>query len=259
MNRKLNREKILVIKVGSRVLVSQQGKIKLKVLRRLAKQISRLHESDFEPLVVTSGAIACGNSLASAKTIIDEQVAASVGQCKLMSHWGKAFDRHGMEISQILCTHRDLHTRPIVAVIKRSLELGIIPIINENDVVTAEEIEALHKLGDNDALAAIVAVQMEASRLILLTDVDGLYDGNPRINASAELQVEVKEINDSILTMAQRADSDRPTGMASKIQAAQKATKAGVTVHIVNGDTPNILLQIIEGMKVGTTFLPALK
>lgn len=256
MNRKLAKEKILVVKIGSRVLVSEVGKIKLEVLRSLAQQISQLHEDGFLPLVVTSGAIACGNSLASAKTIIDEQVAASIGQRKLMSHWGEAFDRNGMEISQILCTHRDLHTRSTVTILRRSLELGIIPVINENDAVADEEILALHEHGDNDALAVIVAVTMEAARLILLTDVDGLYEGNPKINHGLEVIPEIEIIDDKVWGMAQRLDSDRPSGMASKIKAAKKATAAGITVHITNGNTPNVLLDIVKGLKIGTTFKP---
>lgn len=249
-------KRIVVIKIGSKVIVSELGKIRLEVLRSLAKQISEIHQSGGAPLVVTSGAIACGNSLAGAKTIVDKQVAASIGQRKLMSHWGQAFDDHGLEVSQILCTHLDLHHEVTLAVLRRTLELRIIPIINENDSVANDEIRALKEHGDNDALAALVAVGVQADQLIMLTDVDGLFAGNPKINQGLHLISVVSVIDDQIMAMAQQIDSDRPTGMSSKIVAAKKAVKAGVTVHIANGDRPNVLCDIFSGQEIGTTFLP---
>ena len=247
-------KKIVVIKIGSKVIVSELGKIRLEVLRSLAKQISEIHQLGGAPLVVTSGAIACGNSLAGAKTIVDQQVAASIGQRKLMSHWGQAFDDYGMEISQILCTHPDLHHEMTLAVLRRILKLRIIPIINENDSVANEEILALKEHGDNDALAALVAIGIKADRLIMLTDVDGFFAGNPKTNPDLLPIPVISVIDDEIRAMTQRIDSDRPTGMNSKVDAAGKAMKAGITAHIANGDRPNVLCDILSGKQVGTIF-----
>ena len=247
-------KEVVVIKIGSKVLVSELGKIRLKVLRSLAKQISKVHQSGGIPLIVTSGAIACGNSLAWAKTVIDKQVAASIGQRKLMSHWGQAFDDHGLEVSQILCTHLDLRHKTVLAVLRRTLKLRIIPIINENDSVADEEIRALKEHGDNDALAVGVAIGVKADRLIMLTDVDGFFADNPKTNPGLLPIPVVSVIDDEIKAMAQRIDSDRPTGMGLKIDAADKAMKAGITAHIANGDRPNVICDILSGQQIGTMF-----
>lgn len=248
---------IVVIKIGSKVLVSELGKIRMEILRGLAKEISYLHEIGKAPIVVTSGAIACGNSFSMAKTIVDQQVAASVGQPKLMSHWSQAFDAYGMEISQILCTHRDFADKSssVIEVLRRTLELRVIPIINDNDPVTNEEIRAWRDHGDNDALAAIIAVGIGANRLFLLSDVNGLCDGNPKVDQKLQPIPFIHVIDESVMQKAQHIDSDRPSGMASKIRAAKCATEAGVMVHIANGSRVNVLYDLMHDMPIGTTFL----
>ncbi|MDX9893109.1 MAG: glutamate 5-kinase [Patescibacteria group bacterium] len=251
-------EKIVVVKIGSRVLVSTQGKIRLAVLSQLAQQVSAVYEAGWHPIIVTSGAIDCGNGFIGKGTLLEKQVAAMVGQPELMAHWRDAFKQWGMIVGQVLGTHRDFLTKDMIAVINQALRSGIIPILNENDSASVEEIEAAEHHGDNDALAAIVAQGIKAKKLILLSDVDGLFEQNPAENPNARPIPVVAEITPDIMTLATKLVSSRPTGMKPKLEAAQMATVAGVTVHLASGNLPDVVTRIIAGIDVpGTTFLAA--
>ena len=246
-------KQVVVVKLGTKVLVSSADKIRLAVLQSLAKQIAKIHELGWHPIIVTSGAIACGNGVAGhteAQSMVDQQVAAMVGQPELMAHWRDAFRQWGIIIGQGLGTHRDFSNADTVAAICRALELGIVPVLNENDFVSTEEIRKLKLQGDNDALAAIVAKAVGAEKLILLSDVDGLLDRERHL-----INI-VTVIDQSILDLASVVPSERPTGMGCKLKAAQEATLAGITVHLANGDVKNVIIRIInQDPACGTTFL----
>ncbi len=254
------RNKLIVIKIGTKVLVSELGKIRLSILRSLADQIAQLHARGYCPIIVTSGAIACGNGVATTRTITGQQVAAMVGQPELMAHWREAFNQHGLIIGQGLGTHRDFKHHETVAALRQALKLRIIPILNEIDLVSTEEIRALKLQGDNDAWAPSVAMKSKASRLIILSYVYGLYSANPKIEAGLQLIPEVKVINQAVMALVRRADSDQKSGMESKLKAAKQATSSGITVHLASGNAPQVIIRILsESSPPGTTFLPRSK
>ena len=245
-------EKIVVIKIGTNVLVDENGKIKRRILRALARQIASLRQQGYWPVIVTSGAVACGNGVAGGEKIIDKQVAASVGQPKLMAYWIEAFRKRGLIASQIQGTHQDFKHPKTIALIRRELEIGIVPVLNENDSVSALEIKAMEHQGDNDALAVIVAIGIGASKLILLSDVDGLQNRKLKVISI------VPVIDDAIKALAgvEGVKVSNRNGMGSKLIAAEKATRAGITVHLAKGSKPNVITKILgPGRTPGTTFL----
>lgn len=251
-------KKIVVVKIGTRVLVSSLGKICSEVINSLAKQIASTYKQGFRPIIVTSGAIACGNGVAfgGKDEIVDQQVAAMVGQPKLMAHWHDAFKQWGLVVGQGLGTHQDFCRKETVDAIHRMLELRIIPVLNENDFVSTEEIKKVKLHGDNDVLAAVVTKAIGAERLILLSDVDGLYDGDLNSPGSSVIPV-VEVINEDIMALAKEPKSgQRSTGMKPKLQAAKEVTEAGIVVNLANGNLDDVVTRIIGGRDVpGTTFL----
>ena len=193
-----------------------------------------------------------------------KQAAAAVGQCELMHLYDKFFGEYGKMVAQILLTGEDVDSpekkQNLINTFNSLLEMNIIPIVNENDSVSYAEIEAdneEHKVfGDNDTLSAVVAVLCGADKLVLLSDIDGLYDGNPNENPEARLIREVRVIDSEIRSLAGGAGSNRGTGgMITKLQAAELATEHGIDMYIANGSTPEILYDIASGKPAGTLFV----
>jgi len=250
----------IVIKVGTSTLAhSDTGKLNLYRIEHLIREIADLHNAGKEIIFVSSGAIAAGMNKLGIKikpqTIPENQALAAVGQGVLMHIYEKFFAEYGQTIGQILLTKEnavDEHARENSRnSFQAILAMGAIPVVNENDAVGVDEI----RIGDNDNLSAIVAAMIDAEVLIILSDIDGLYDGNPKLDKSARLIDEVAEINSDIERIAGGAGTKLGIGgMFTKIQAAKLATSNGVTMLIVNGSTNGNLRRALNGESVGTIF-----
>lgn len=230
-------------------------------VEKLCRTLSDIKNAGYEVLLVSSGAIGMGVGklplTERPKDMATKQAAAAVGQCELMYRYDKLFSEYNHTVAQILLTGEDLQDdtrrRNIDATLERLLELGALPIINENDTVATEQIA----VGDNDTLSAIVAVNVRADLLVILTDIDGLYDSDPRRNPDAKLIREVHAITPDILAKAGGAGTSRGTGgMATKLTAARICMDSGIPVVIANGRDPLCLYDIMEGKSVGTRFVP---
>ena len=249
----------VVIKVGTSTLTYKTGHLNIRRIENLVKVISDLKNSGVEIVLVTSGAIGVGVSkigLSQKPTDIPtKQAAASIGQCELMYMYDMQFNKYNHVVSQVLLTRYNVedeksHTNA-TNTLNRLLELGVIPIINENDTVSTDEIE----FGDNDTLSAIVAGLVQAEKLIILSDIDGLYTANPQKDPDAKLIPLVEEINDYIHSIAGGAGSALGTGgMTTKIHAAEMMMQNGGDMHIINGDDPYLLYDVMDGKQVGTLF-----
>lgn len=259
---------IIVVKVGTSTLTHEGGKLNFRSFDALARVLSDISNMGNEVILVSSGAIAVGAGKLQMKerpTVLSQkQAAAAVGQCELMHLYDKFFGEYGKTVAQILLTGEDVDSpekkQNLINTFNSLLEMGIIPIVNENDSVSYAEIEAdseEHKVfGDNDTLSAVVAVLCSADKLVLLSDIDGLFDGNPNENHEARLIREVRVIDDEIRSLAGGAGSNRGTGgMITKLQAAELATENGVDMYIANGSTPEILYDIVLGKPAGTLFV----
>ena len=251
--------KRVVVKVGSNVLTEDNG-LNLKAMRSITRQIGKLIENGLEVILVSSGAMASGIKKIGLPTRPDElpkrQAVAAVGQAGLMMEYEKAFGRHNLKVAQILLTSEDLSNRKRYLNARNTLNTllswRVVPIINENDTVWVEEI----KLGDNDNLAAMITLLMDADLLINLTDIDGLFTRDPRVYPDAELIDTVSRINKDTEKYAGDIPGALGTGgMISKIKAARKVNSAGVPMIIAKGDKPNILLKLFSGQKHGTYFI----
>ncbi len=249
----------IVIKVGTSTLAHATGRINIRRVEQLCKVMSDLKNAGHEIVLVSSGAIGMGVGKLSLKErptdMATKQAAAAVGQCELMYTYDKLFEEYRHTVAQILLTGDDLNDEKrrgnFHQTLFRLLELGALPIINENDTVATEEIG----IGDNDTLGAIVAVNANADLLILLSDIDGLYDADPHTHPDARLIQMVSELNDDVLAFAGGAGSKLGTGgMATKLHAAQIATEAGVDMVITNGEHPEKLYDIVAGETIGTRF-----
>ena len=249
-----------VVKVGSNVLTEDNG-LNLKAMRSIARQICRLIENGLEVILVSSGAMASGVKKIGLPGRPDElpkrQAVAAIGQAGLMMEYEKAFGRYRRKVAQILLTSEDLSNRKRYLNARNTLytllSWKVVPIINENDTVWVEEI----KLGDNDNLAAMITLLMDADVLINLTDIDGLYTKDPRTYPDAELISTVSTISKETEKMAGDIPGALGTGgMISKIKAARKINSAGVPMVIARGDLPNILLKLFAGQNHGTYFIP---
>ena len=249
-----------VVKVGSNVLTAENG-LNLKTMRSIARQICKLVDDGLEVILVSSGAMASGVRKIGLVERPDElpkrQAVAAIGQAGLMMEYEKALGRYQQKVAQILLTSEDLASRKRYLNARNTLNTllswKVVPIVNENDTVWVEEI----KLGDNDNLAAMITLLMDADVLINLTDIDGLYTRDPRVHHDAELISQVTRITRD----TERYAGDIPGalgtgGMISKIKAARKVNSAGVPMVIAAGDKPNILLKLRAGQKHGTFFVP---
>ena len=250
----------IVIKVGTSTLAHAGGHLNIRRIEMLCKVISDLKNAGNEIILVSSGAIGMGVGKLSLKArptdIPTKQAAAAVGQCELMYTYDKLFSEYRHTVAQILLTGDDLNhedrRQNFENTLSRLLELGAIPVINENDTIATQEIV----IGDNDTLGAIVAVCAKADVLVILSDIDGLCTADPHKDASARLIPVVEEITPEIIALAGGKGSDLGTGgMATKLHAAQITTEKGTDTVILNGSDPQILYDLFNGQAVGTRFL----
>ncbi len=255
----------IVVKVGTSTLTGENGALMLRTIDKLAQVLSALHNEGNQVILVSSGAIAVGvNKMRLPRKPVEvcmKQAVAAVGQCELMHIYDKCFGEYGNIVGQILLTADDIAVkakrRNITNTFEALLENGMIPVVNENDSISHAEIESDKKVfGDNDMLSAIVAKLTEADRLIILSDIEGLYDSNPHINPDATLIHRVEEINDDIRGLATGTSSNRGTGgMVTKLEAAEYATMHGIDMHIAHGSDPENIYRILEGEDCGTHFV----
>lgn len=243
-----------MIKIGSNVLVSQTEGVKLGVIRSFASQFVWLLKEGKSLILVSSGAVSCGGS-SSADSLDEQKVAAMVGQPTLMNKWQEVLSQHGLIRGQILCSHDDLRQDELIKTLRSAIAKGIIPIINENDPVATEELVAMREHGDNDRLAAIAAISISASRLIILTDVDGLYaGGSPKCNNQARLIRVVPEVTDKMIASVKGSESDQKSGMACKLAAIKEVTEHGIECQLANGNRPNVIPDLFGDNPPGTFF-----
>lgn len=253
-------QRTVVIKVGTSTLTHQTGMLNIRKIEELCKIVCDLQNSGMHIVLVSSGAVSAGRTklhiLSSPLSTEQKQAAAAIGQCELMDIYSRNMAMYSHTVAQILLTkdaidnpERRNHAETTFRIL---LENGVIPIVNENDSVSCDEI----KFGGNDTLSAYVALLSHADLLINLSDVDGFFDKDPRKHGSAKLIREVADINGQILSCAEGAGTDRGTGgMITKLKAADIVTKAGIDMIITNGASPSVLYDICSGKQVGTLFL----
>ena len=260
MDRDISKAKRIVVKVGTSNLTDRSYRLDPRKVEKLAKEIAELKKQSREIILVTSGAIGAGIGKLDLKQrprdIKVLQATAAVGQNILMSTYDRYFAKYEQTIAQLLLTHEDFFDRKRYLNLRNTLitllKSGVIPIINENDTVVVDEI----KLGDNDNLSALVASNLDADLLIILTDIDGLYTYDPKRSKKAEFISAVDEITPEIERIASARGKTGVGGMKTKIQAAKVTMKAGIPMVIANGNEENILARIIAGERIGTIFLP---
>ena len=255
----LSNAKTIVIKVGTSTITYNNGRLNLGVLEKLVLVISDLRNQGKKVVLVTSGAIAVGNTKLGFKKksekMSEKQAAASIGQCELMNVYSKLFVEYGYNVGQILLTREEVNDKKrkknVVNTFNTLLKYDAIPIVNENDSISTEEIE----FGDNDTLSAIVSELIGADLLIILSDIEGMYDRDPREDENAKLIPTVDIIDEEIEKAAGHKGSDSGTGgMFTKIVAAKIATKVGTDVVIANGADPFVIRRILDGGHIGTLF-----
>ena len=249
----------VVVKVGTSTLAHHTGCLNIRRVESLCRVLSDLKNSGHEVILVSSGAIGMGVGKLSLKErpsdIPTKQAAAAVGQCELMYTYDKLFSEYNHTVAQILLTgsdfrHEDRYQN-FQNTMRRLLELDVLPIINENDTIATEEI----KVGDNDTLSAMVAVSAKADRLVLLSDIDGLYTADPHKDPDAKLIGDVREITPELLALAGGEGSSLGTGgMRTKLHAAELCMTEGCDMVIMNGENPEMLYDLFDGKSVGTLF-----
>ena len=249
----------IVVKIGTSTLAHTTGHLNIRRVEHLCKVLSDIKNSGHQLIMVSSGAIGMGvgkmGLRSRPKDIPTKQAAAAVGQCELMYTYDKLFSEYHHIVAQLLITGDDVgcekrHTN-FSNTLNRLLELGALPIINENDTIATEEIV----IGDNDTLAAIVAKSVQADKLILLSDIDGLYTTDPHSNPDAKLISHVSKVDDTILALAGVSSTNLGTGgMVTKLRAAEICLGCGCEMVIANGNNPDLLYDILDGKQVGTTF-----
>jgi glutamate 5-kinase len=249
------------VKIGSRVLTSKEEGLDFEVISDLVEQISDLAHAGKEVLVVSSGAVAAGVKALKLKdlprTIPQKQAAAAVGQSHLIWAYERAFTQHQRRVAQVLLTHEDLRHRARYLNARNTLltliRLGAVPIINENDTVSVEEIE----LGDNDSLSAMVADLVQADLLLILTDIEGLYTADPRVDPAAQFIAEIPRVTPAIEAMGGLPHhAVARGGMFTKLQAAKKLAASGIPTIVASGFQPGIVTAALTGAPVGTLFHP---
>ena len=250
----------IVIKIGTSTLAHPTGHLNIRLVEELCKTISDIKNAGHQVILVSSGAIGMGvgklGLLERPKDIPTKQAAAAVGQCELMYTYDKLFGEYNHTVAQLLITGEDIRSHQrhenFSNTLNRLLELGALPIINENDTVSTDEIV----IGDNDTLAAYVAESIGAELLILLSDINGLYTADPHKDPNATLIPVIAQLTDEIYALAGSSSTKQGTGgMVTKLRAAAISTAAGCDMVIANGKTPGNLYDILDGKAVGTRFL----
>ena len=262
--RKISERKRVVVKVGTSTLTHRTGRLNIRRVENLVKTLADLQNAGHEIVLVSSGAIALGmGKLGMTKRPSDtpgKQACAAVGQCELMYMYDKFFAEYSIVVAQVLLTKYVLledRRQHVVNSMERLLSQGVIPIVNENDTVAIDELEL--EVGENDSLAANVATIADADLLVIMSDIDGLYDKDPHVHENANLIPEVGEITDDIRSLAGGAGSALGTGgMATKIKAVEIAHAADIDVVLMNGKNPHKLYDLFEDKPVGTLFAKTL-
>jgi glutamate 5-kinase len=254
----------IVIKVGTSTLAHSSGRLNIRRVELLCKVLSDMKNAGCQIVLVSSGAIGMGvGKLGLSGRPADmpgKQAAAAVGQCELMYTYDKLFSEYNHTVAQILLTADDIHdanrSGHVHDTLEKLLSWNALPIVNENDAVSIDEIGVHTTIGENDSLSAIVAQLVDADLLVLLSDIDGLYTADPRKDPDATLIPEVQTITPEILALAGGTGSSLGSGgMATKLKAAQLATDAGIDMVIANGEHPECLYALLEGQLVGTRFV----
>ena len=265
----INNAKRIVFKFGTNVLRNEEKEISLSRIYSFIEDISKLHRQGKEIIIVTSGAVGLGSktlNVDSNDSLSIKQACAAVGQCQLMSIYEDGFNKYSINTAQVLLTEDDFTNRikylSLNNVLNTLLDLKVIPVINQNDTVSTTELEdsgiSIYgvSFSDNDKLSALVASKLDADLLVILSDINGLYDDNPKENPDAHLITEVKEITEEIEKYGQSASKGGRGGMKTKLQAAKVVTHSGVSVIIVNGKSPQVINRLFSGEKMGTVFYP---
>jgi len=267
--RDFSKAKRIVIKLGTNVLRNESGEASLPRLYSYIEDISTLVKSGKEVLIITSGAVGFGRkkiNIEKSDDIVLKQACAAIGQSKLMSIYENGFDSYGITIAQVLLTEDDFANRKrylnLRNTLNRLLELGVVPIINQNDTVSTFELETLYtdalvSFADNDKLSALVASEMDADLLLILSDVNGLYDCNPKDNPNAKIITVVNDVTEEIMNLANGVSAGGRGGMKTKLEAAKVVTRFGGRMIIANGKLPNVIKEVFTGKELGTIFLPA--
>lgn len=257
---KRNNRMRVVVKVGTSTLAYSTGRINIRRVEELCRVLSDLKNRGMEIILVTSGAIGMGvgklGLSGKPKDMPTKQAAAAVGQCELMYVYDKGFGEYNHTVAQLLLTAMDFKNEEryhnFQNTMSRLLSLGALPVINENDTISTEEI----RVGDNDTLSAMVAVSVEADMLVLLSDIDGLYTADPQKNKNATLIPVVEGVTPEIMALAGGEGSSLGTGgMVTKLRAAEICTKEGCQMVILNGSKPDLLYDLFDGKNVGTRFV----
>lgn len=269
----MNRNKIteanrIIIKFGTNILTNDEGEVSLPRVYSFIEDVSKLQKSGKEVILVSSGAVGLGKKklgLDSTDAVALKQACAAIGQSKLMSIYESAFDQYNLVVAQILLTEDDFSQRKkylsLRTTLNKLLELNVIPIINQNDTVSTIELDELYSetqvcFSDNDKLSALVASELDADLLVILSDINGLYDSNPKTNPDAKIIPVVEEVTNEILGFGEDASAGGRGGMKTKLEAARLVTRSGGTVLIVNGKTPSVIEQVFSGQEIGTIFMP---
>ncbi|MBP3311517.1 MAG: glutamate 5-kinase [Butyricicoccus sp.] len=253
----------IVVKVGTSSLTYPNGKLNIGCIEKLVRVISDLQNRGYQMVLVSSGAVGVGAAKLGwrerPRDIRMKQAAAAVGQCELMHIYDKMFLEYGVKSAQILLTRENITNEEqranIHATFDILLDTDVVPIVNENDTVATAELECIETFGDNDTLSAVVSRVCAADLLVIFTDIEGLYDSNPRENPNAKLIDRVERIDASLRAIAGGPGSANGTGgMATKLGAAELCMDAGISMLITKGDAPEILYDIVDGKPVGTLF-----
>ena len=264
----ISQAKRIIFKFGTNVLRNDDKEISLSRIYSFIEEISKLHQQGKEIIIVTSGAVGLGSkrlNVDSSESLSIKQACAAVGQCQLMSIYEDGFGKYSINTAQVLLTEDDFSNRvrylSLSNALNTLLDLKVIPIINQNDTVSSSELEDSGPVfgvsfSDNDKLSALVASKLDADLLVILSDVDGLYDDNPKENPEAVHISDVYEITEEIEKLGQNASSGGRGGMRSKLQAVKVVTHSGGFAVIANGKSPNVIKRLFGGEKIGTFFYP---
>lgn len=259
--RNISEKKRIVIKLGTSTLAHKTGKLNIRRMTNLVRVISDLHNSGKEIIMVSSGAVGLGAGklglTEKPKDTKTRQAVAAIGQCELMHVYDDMFSKYSVTVAQILLTKTIInnpgHCENFRNTVEKLVSMGVIPIVNENDTIAIDELEL--EIGENDSLSALVADLSEADLLLILSDIDALYDDDPRTNPDAKPVTVVEEITPTIEAMAGGAGSALGTGgMSTKINAARIAVNAGIDMVIMNGRDPELLYDLFEDKEIGTIF-----
>lgn len=268
MNELIKNAQRIVFKFGTNVLRNENGEISLSRVYSFVEDLSKLYKQGKEIIIVTSGAVGLGAKklgVDSSESMAVKQACAACGQSLLMSMYAHGFDAYGITVAQILLTEEDFSNRKkylsLNDTLNTLLSLNAIPIINQNDTVSTEELEQYHEelqicFSDNDKLAALVASKLDADLLVILSDVNGLYDDNPKENPNAHIIPVVEKLDDTLKQYAQNASAGGRGGMKTKLEAANVVTRSGGCALIANGKIPQIISKLFNGLESGTIFLP---